>query len=125
MFSLLSAVCGGGVELRALHAAAGAVAAAGLELLLLLQQGNSRHGEKTRSYEPVCFFYSDLIILLHFHYREQRKEACFIPVLSSRGQQRPAKKIKTKTVDAKMKIINCPSGTIDITFGLYTKIVFN
>lgn len=43
------------VELRALHAASGLAAAAGLELLLLLQQGISRPGEEnTQHFTLVC-----------------------------------------------------------------------
>lgn len=44
MFTLsrlwFAAVCGSGVELRAVHAAAGSAAASGLELLLLLVRGD-------------------------------------------------------------------------------------
>lgn len=40
-----SALCGGGVELRTVHAASGFAAASGLELPLLLEQGHARHGE--------------------------------------------------------------------------------
>lgn len=48
----VTAVPGGGLELPALHAAAGSAAAAALELLLLRRLGSIRHGEAIRP-DPV------------------------------------------------------------------------
>lgn len=52
---LFAAVCVGGLELRALHVAAGSAAAAGLELLLLLEQGNCWHGAQTQKIDYISW----------------------------------------------------------------------